>query len=224
MKKIFLLISLIVCLQVVCAASTCETRVDKHQQATTLQRVNYCLSPDQEPEVSVEEPDLVYYGVVDKTPSASREKKASSRRQTYFKEQDLSVYRNYVGTDKFPTLENDILSEKEIQARREAALLEQQEALKSMQGEAGSFAVQKPQRKVVAQQEVSVENAKGLAVRLKKPGRFMRMDEPNSNVQLEEAVTEDEPVADAPQNATISAGTDDSLEAWDDELSGESLQ
>ena len=50
------------------AASTCETRVDSHQDATTKQRVAYCLTPEAEAPAAPG-PELVYYGVSSSKPA-----------------------------------------------------------------------------------------------------------------------------------------------------------
>ena len=179
MKKFFFLTVLFMSAVTAHAVSTCETRVDKHQDATTLQRVNYCLTPETAAVANPDVPDLVYYGVVDKKPATTKEETASSRGQSYFKGSGVSVYRNYVGTNQFPELENDILSDKELQELREREELARSEAAQRLQGVKGSFSAQKPQRQEPAQTTSSnsgtlKNDAKGISARLNKPGRMMR--------------------------------------------------
>ena len=196
------------------AVSTCETRVDKHQNATTKQRVNYCLTPQLEATVDPEVPDLVYYGVVNKTPAPAKKESASSLDQSYFHGKDLSVYRNYVGTGQFPELENDILSEKELQELREKEELARLEAIQRARGAQGSFAAQKPQRQNPAKpakpasSEVTVKNdAKGIAARLSKPGRMMR--ETSSEEMPEEAAAETEQTEELASNVAGEPGEEE---------------
>ena len=176
-------------------ASTCETRVDSHQQATTLQRVNYCLTPEAEPQETPQQVDMIYYGVVDKSPTAEPEKSGSSRQQTYYTEKNMAVYRDYVGTERFPTLKNDIQSEQEIQQQKQAQALAA--ATQPTKETEGSFSATKPQRQVLVAQD-----QKGISARLNKPGRIMRLvQEPAS--APESAPQQPLNVAAEPQDPTL---------------------
>ncbi len=102
MKKF--LISIIGCLFAVVtyAQSTCETRVDAHQKATTRQRVAYCLTPDT---VAADDSysGLVFSGVSSHQP---RETTTKQERPTAkpgrFKPENVTISRSYVATAQFP--------------------------------------------------------------------------------------------------------------------------
>jgi len=118
MRKFYLFsILLLAASPVLQAASTCETRVDHHQNATTAQRVEYCLNDD----TAVAEPDgpeLVYYGI--KVSAPEKEKEGTGRETQYFNGKKVKVNRDYVGTQNFPVFENDIPSEQELIAQQQA--------------------------------------------------------------------------------------------------------
>ena len=102
MKKIF--VSVISCLLAVVtyAQSTCETRVDAHQKATTKQRVAYCLTPDA---VTVDESysGLVFSGVSAHQPNTVQNTtQKPTAKPGRFDPQKVTVSRNYVATTQFP--------------------------------------------------------------------------------------------------------------------------
>ena len=229
MKKIFFLTALFLTAVTAHAVSTCETRVDKHQDATTLQRVNYCLTPEMIVSDAPQDPDLVYYGIVDKKPAAQKEETTSSRGQSYFKGSNVSVYRDYVGTNQFPELENDILSDKELQELREREELARSEAAQRLQGIKGSFSAEKPQRQDPAKTASFTlgtlkNDAKGISARLNKPGRMMRETEqlaeeetptPQLSEETQEPVADNlagEPPAELPDTQTSPLAGDDLLD------------
>ncbi len=162
------------------AASTCETRVDSHQNATTRERVAYCLTPETVVAEKKAEPELVYYGVSDKNP-APQTKEAAAREQVYFDKDGVAVSQDYVGTKKFPTFANDTLSEQERWALEEARKKADAERAKL---EATKEA---PKRIMAAEKEaasadpsklltpsVLEEENKSYALRQKRPQRFMK--------------------------------------------------
>ena len=126
MKKIFLLLGMITA---VCAAhaSTCETRVDKHPKATTLERVDYCLTPEATPVVEETLPTVIYYGVSEQAPAKDNQENTSSRKQKYFDEEEVAVKQQYVGSDQFPVFKNDIPSEQERQTWQVVSEVKKQE-------------------------------------------------------------------------------------------------
>ena len=101
------------------AASTCETRVDRHQDATTRQRVAHCLTPEPEPPTPAG-PELVYYGVSSTKPKEAVAKTTKPRKKTYFKKKDVAVSNDFVDTRNFPVFTNDSLSEQDRLALEEA--------------------------------------------------------------------------------------------------------
>ncbi len=158
-------------------ASTCETRVDKHQDATTLERAAYCLTPELEPVEAAQSPELVYYGVSVNEPQDGDSAQNARRRQMYFDKNGVAVSQDYVGTRQFPAFTNDTLSEQERLALEQA----EKEALEKAQKEAEKKAATQraPLRtpSVLTEQEPEMSKAQ-LAARKNKPKRFMKTPEP----------------------------------------------
>ena len=171
-------------------ASTCETRVDMHQDATTLERAAYCLTPEAEPPAPAG-PELVYYGVSGNAPQDPSAQDARYK-QKYFDKDGVAVAQDYVGTRNFPAFTNDTLSEQERLALEKA----EKEALEKAQADTQKKAVtaNPPLRtpSVLVEQEPQMTKAQ-LAARKNKPKRFMKQTAQQ---------TEQEPVAQA-----YSAGT-----------------
>lgn len=169
------------------SASTCETRVDKHQDATTLERAAYCLTPEAEPPAPAG-PELVYYGVSANAPQDASAQDARYK-QKYFDKDGVAVAQDYVGTHNFPAFTNDMLSEQERLAIEKA----EKEVWEKAQAEAAkkAAAAKAPLRtpSVLEEQEPQMTKAQ-LAARKNKPKRFMK--EPAA-VQ-----TPEEPVSYAP--------------------------
>lgn len=103
MKKILFLV--IGCIMPVFAVaqSTCETRVDAHQRATTKQRVAYCLNPD------ATVPNNAYAGLVFSGVSAHYPQPASvvkqeplTTRPGSFEPEEVTLARDYIETMQFP--------------------------------------------------------------------------------------------------------------------------
>ena len=103
MKKIFVLMTSCLLTGITYAQSTCETRVDAHQKATTNQRVAYCLTPDT---VTVDNSytGLVFSGASTRPtqtvqPAAQEHPTAKPGR---FNPDKVTVERSYVATAQFP--------------------------------------------------------------------------------------------------------------------------
>lgn len=168
-----------------CAASTCETRVDDHQKATTRQRVAYCLT--EEPQTAASGgPELVYSGVYSKTPEKEQKTK-STVRDGYFNENKVSVKHNYVGSGAFPAFTNDTLSEQDRAALEQQYLTElaEQRAAASVSSQpqtnvqSTSAQVVQPVAETVASTSKNAtntaQNKQGLKARQSKPKRIMKM-------------------------------------------------
>lgn len=123
MKKTFILISLFAA-ATAAQASTCETRVDSHQKATTRERVDYCLTPDKA-EPQAPGPTLIYESVTTNTPDKETAQKSAPLKQTYYPQDEVQVARGYVSTDRFPQLKNDIPSQRELQEAQQAKAVEE---------------------------------------------------------------------------------------------------
>lgn len=169
MKKTFAIFAVffLAALPAFCA-STCETRVDKHQDATTMERVGYCLTPEAEPAAPAG-PELVYYGISSNAPQNGAEQEENYR-QKYFDKDGVAVAQDYVGTRKFPAFTNDTLSEQERLALEKA----EKEALEKAQQEAEKKAAsaRAPLRTPAVVEPVM--SSSQLAARKNKPKRFMK--------------------------------------------------
>ena len=105
MKKFFTLLVSCSLPAMLAAQSTCETRVDAHQKATTTQRVAYCLTPDEVVETDYTYANLVYSGVSSHTPQDAKPAVVKpTAKAGYFKPERVAVDRSYVGTGHFPQL------------------------------------------------------------------------------------------------------------------------
>lgn len=105
------------------AKSTCQTRVDKHPESSTVERVEYCLN--EEPETQNGPQVITQTVTVTTHQQEPATKKRSFVRKSYFKNKKVSVSRSYVSTNRFPEWKNDIPSEQEIlkeQQAKEASL------------------------------------------------------------------------------------------------------
>ena len=122
MKKTLIFVSLLLA-ATAAQASTCETRVDSHQKATTRERVDYCLTPDK---VAPQDPGptLIYENVIANVPEKQTAQKNAPLKQTYYPQDEVQVARGFVGTDRFPQLKNDIPSQRELQEAQQAKIAE----------------------------------------------------------------------------------------------------
>ena len=107
-------------------ASTCEVRVDQHPQASTVERVDYCLNAPAQA-AAAPGPEVIYYGVTTKAPEKQPEEQEASLRQKYFNSESVKISHSYVDSKRFPPFKNDIPSERE---RREAYETAQAQAKK----------------------------------------------------------------------------------------------
>lgn len=193
------------------SASTCETRVDKHQDATTLERVSYCLTPEVEPPAAVSGAELVYYGVSGKAPQEETERDARYR-QKYFDKDGVAVSQGYVDTRKFPAFTNDTLSEQERLALEKA----EKEAWEKAQAEEEKKAatLRAPLRTPSVLTETEPEMTKAqLAARKNKPNRFMKEAAPQQPAEPEaQAYSYDTPDTPSGEIAQAQAWENNPLE------------
>lgn len=181
------------------AQSTCETRVDSHPQATTKQRVAYCLTPEKEPPAPAG-PQLVYYGVSSNEPEPEPQEQSTDREPVYFDKDGVEVNQQFMDTKSFPSFENDTLSTQERAAlerlaREDAAqaVAVRRASVKTPAQEAALAATPKLEAPSVLSEETQI----GLLARHKKPKRFMKKAAPTSvQTQTQEVA---QPVAAANQ-------------------------
>lgn len=84
------------------AQSTCETRVDAHQAATTKQRVAYCLTPEYTAPNQANS-GLVFSSVSAPTGQATdKPAEKPTAKAGYFQPQNYAVSREYVDSAQFP--------------------------------------------------------------------------------------------------------------------------
>jgi len=162
------------------AASTCETRVDSHQTATTRERVEYCLAEEQVAPEEVSGPELVYSKTYSNEPETTTPGK-STVKDGYFKRKNVSVRRQYIGSSNFPAFTNDTPSEQEraelAAAYGEGVIGEEQsldaEEIKKISSQRAPSRLSEPapERKVAVTAE---QEARGLKARQEKPKRFMK--------------------------------------------------
>lgn len=98
------LVSAVSCLLTIVtyAQSTCETRVDAHQQATTRQRVAYCLTQDAVA-TDASYSGLVFSGVSSHQPQAAQDtNERPTAKSGYYNSDKVTISRNYVATTQFP--------------------------------------------------------------------------------------------------------------------------
>ena len=179
MKKILLVLFLFSACTL-SARTTCEDRVDAHQRASTVQRVDYCLNePEEEAPVSAE---VIYYGVVTPDSENAQEEKATAK-DGYYKDSKMKVSRGYLGTRQFPAFTNNRLSESERERQRKQLQQAQEELAKQQAAElAAANAAQaakqtapsavQDQPKETTAVTATTETKAGLARRQKKPARF----------------------------------------------------
>ena len=164
-KTVFVLCACLAAASVWAAESTCETRVDAHQHATTSQRVAYCLTPSYDN--TVNNPGLVFSGVTFRRPATAEEAQRPTARNGHFKQENVSVTQNFVETRQFPKLTDGRVSEQEIWAQRRAEYQGQQMAAQLANN-----------TKCDLQEEttssVMKETPAGLRARSKKPGRRLK--------------------------------------------------
>lgn len=90
------------------AASTCETRVDKHQDASTSERVEYCLTEDPAPE-ETPATEVVLSDVYSVQYPKTKTKKAPAQTQETKVYTKAPTSMEYLDRDDYPAFRNDIL-------------------------------------------------------------------------------------------------------------------
>jgi hypothetical protein len=174
----------------VSAASTCETRVDNHQDASTTERVAYCLSDD-ETVTSTEKPELIYSDIYANPPQTDEKITPTKNKNPYYNPKRKSVAQEYVSSEKFPAFKNGTMSE------QERIELEQKVALAKQLADNYHATGQKPARTDSVKQ-VLVQTQSGLQKRQTKPRRFMK----EVVIQQEEVLTETSPAAETMSETT----------------------
>ncbi len=168
------------------AASTCETRVDSHQKATTRQRVTYCLTEEDSVAATVSGPELVYSGVYSKEPQPETVQTPTAK-NGYFKDAKMSIQHQYVGSQRFPTFKNDTLSEQERAALEQAYLKELEaqrqmtdpESVKKTVTERAPARLTQPTKETATTTSLTQEQqVRGLKARQHKPNRIMKSSVP----------------------------------------------
>ena len=109
------------------AVSTCETRVDKHQDASTSERVNYCLTEEPAPE-EAPATEVVLSDVYSVQYPKPKTKKAQPQTQQTKIYNEGPTSMEYLDRDDYPAFRNDImpsLSEDEAHAAAIEALSSQ---------------------------------------------------------------------------------------------------
>ena len=180
MHKGIVLFSILFITTEVFAQSTCQTRVDAHQKATTPQRVEYCLTQEMDPATAVSQPELVYAQVSSHKPAVEPKQKEYTSSNPYFSEDKYTVMQGYVGTTQFPEFQNATLSEQEINARRKEWLKNQSALERTTYSATPQPVYVTTARPVLTKPALTkptvsvVETKTGLARRSSKPQRVMK--------------------------------------------------
>ena len=150
MKKLFSFFVLCVAAAPVLAAvSTCETRVDKHQDASTAERVDYCLT--EEPQEADDTPvtEVVLSDVYSVQYPKPKTKKSATEQEVTKTYTQQPISQEYIDRDDYPAFRNDILPRLNDDSAHAVAL----EALGHSQektGAKGSKSLTKPARQMKA--------------------------------------------------------------------------
>ena len=180
------------------AQSTCETRVDAHPHATTLQRVDYCLQETHEN--SYNNPGLVFSGVTTRHPATQQPPQQVTARNGHFRPQEMAVTQNFVETRQFPKFADERVSQQEIWAQHRAVY---QGA--HMGKEAAEKAACEPQDEKTVEKSAVKETKAGLKARTQKPGRRL----------VKEVVPTEEQVPAPAETAVQEVTTEDDEYAYD---------
>lgn len=164
------------------AQTTCEKRVDAHQRASTMQRVDYCLNTPEEADEATPA-EVIYYAEITQEDKTAQEEKPTAK-DGYYDESKTKVSRGYLGTRQFPAFTNDTLSESErayqrrhLQEAQAQAAQKQAERIALAKGQnvaPQAAATQTPVVTEVAEvkkEVVTTETRKGVLRRQKKPTR-----------------------------------------------------
>ncbi len=189
MKKTILFVSLFALAFPALYASTCETRVDAHQCATTRERVNYCLNQPEAAAQLKDDTTLIYENVIVQTPEQT-ESKTTPLKQKYYSDEELEVGRTYVPTEQFPAFKNDILSEQELKAlQKQQATAHKQPQEISMTEVLLQESAQRPARQMKGATAAAAEPKQ--PKKKTKPGRIMRVVVEEETVTTQETVDTD---------------------------------
>ena len=114
MKKLTVLFLLLAAGLPLCAQSTCETRVDRNLDKTTMQKVHYCLYPEEEPSTEPES-QVIYFAAYDsRAPRPSQKPRIPMEivqpEGAVYHEEALSKNREYWEAKHYPLFTNDIPS------------------------------------------------------------------------------------------------------------------
>lgn len=122
MKKLFYVFALsFAAAPLLAAASTCETRVDKHQDASTSERVEYCLTEDPAPE-ETPATEVVLSDVYSVQYPKPKTKKAPAQTQETKVYTKAPTSMEYLDRDDYPAFRNDILPVMNDEQAHSAAL------------------------------------------------------------------------------------------------------
>ena len=180
MRKILFVLSSCILCNVAFAKDTCETRVDAHPAATTLQRIAYCLNDQVVPATADSNAGLVFSEVSAK-PSASAIKPTQkpTSQEGYFKEDQILVSRDYVATSQFPQLTQQTNGYAQIKAPVEHQMVEEVKVS-------------------VVETSVNRESKKGIKARQTKPARYWKSAPVPADVPtaqpVEQPLPEEQPV------------------------------
>jgi hypothetical protein len=164
MKKFLILLSCCLLPVLAGAQSTCETRVDAHQRATTKQRVAYCLTPDS---VAADDTNagLVFSGVSAHYPSDVQpvDQGGAKAKEGNFEPEQVVIARTYVGTAQFPQVFDDKASEV-VEVDNVPAVAGEKQPIKQMEPSTDVPESQQVEMAYVASPTVPVHGSKKPAV------------------------------------------------------------
>ena len=209
MKRIFLFFCAGILATTASAQSTCLTRVDAHQQATTKERISYCLSPDTV-QGTANNSGVIFSGVsLRQVPVSYVEEQKPTATNGYFKEDQVTVSKNFVSTQRFPQL-----TESRMSVQEQLAQLKQQAqpTLSPVQTACPDGTCVTQTAPVAGQTNAQqfrrvTETISGLRARQKKPGRrLLQQVQPVQESAADTVLLPSDDVATpyAPSNADVS--------------------
>ncbi len=209
MKKTVLITSIFCLALATRAQSTCQTRVDAHQKATTSQRVEYCLYPQNDTS-GVHNPGLVFSGV--SSPNLTEPERDQTRptaRNNAFKPEEVGLSQSFVPTRTFPKITDGRVSEQEKMEKRKALEEGRQAAQETLAQNPceipeGVF----EENAVLEQKSAVIETSAGIRARNRKPGREMIEEEDNSEATPATASAPQIPLSESEFNEDLGATAD----------------
>ena len=179
MRKILFVLSSCILCNVAFAKDTCETRVDAHPTATTLQRIAYCLNDQAVPATADPNAGLVFSEVSAKPAAATKPAQKPTSQEGYFQEDQILVSQDYVATSQFPQLTQQTNDYAQIKAPVEHQMVDEVKVS-------------------VVQTSVNRENTKGIKARQTKPARYWKSAPVSADVPaaqpVEQPVPEEQPM------------------------------